>query len=865
MSRSGFDAPRLRTLEIDAPSPRALPPVSADVAVADQVRDVLAAAGQAAFIVGRNARIASAEEDEQNRGVAFLQAQRDLAPLGTQIEEEVLSRAANGDAIDDDALAALVESKIASGLGNLTVNEAGAEQYRRALTDNLTGAAFRAREQAVLKARADSLADASNAFASVRSADDFARVSSSLKAIDPTMSETEIRSRAVPAMQAAAQTGDREAFEALSGSIGDTPEVRVARWHLANAEEAREAELRRAHYDAAQDVYSSYLTAENFTGAREFLSKAGITSSQRRSLLDDLDAREASFESEQEKLALTELGDTLTTLSAAGDEAGFQSAVKRAFDSGLVTQTDVAGFNASYGSQLARTLESRAQVAVNQLRGATSDEERKQAFQSIGDVLSAADAGLAREPGTLGRIEQDQYSEIVRIAEPVLEEMQNIDFKQQAAVRLLSESETARGAEFGDVRLGSDVWTAAEQAKLVADTKWQMIQATVEDPAERVKSMTDWLSKNPAATWSDLERQYQGFVGRAFGAVLATDDPARMRNVLDEMAYLATIAQENYDVAARHAGPAIDLLDVVGVLHSTLPMEDSDAVASALRYLMAEQSPAGAYKLTAADEQLIDEALANVGLGDDVENVRAIRSEAYARAKTLATATGARVDLMAKQIADGYRATHRVSHGWAVKVGDLGLAQSIDYEIVDKVVRGVYREQYGSADGLVFRPHFDGRWRLFERHAIVPVEGSPNLNGRDLRRISGTYRDAARIIAEHEGFENALLERTQIEVGNNTGLRNLGDRITSLDPVGAVAAIPGAIRSAVARMTSSRILADRHERWARQFLDQNTRELDEFERFALELHRNPEPDPGFNERLRESDDVPNVAKAFLRP
>lgn len=842
MSRSGFALPRLQQDSLEAPGVVPLPPVSQGANIASQVREALAAAGQAVSMIGQQRRIASAEEDAQNRGVAHLQAQRDIVPTGIALEEEILNLAVSGGDVSDDAISALVESRIDSKLADLTVNEAGIEQYRSEVTRSLSGVAFGARQKAVDKLLADSRVDAASDFGSAISLDDFHRTAAALLRIDPLLSPEDIKGLAIPSLQSAAKRGDRDVVMALADGIGrDSVEVKDALWTMEAVERDAREQAVAERVRSTREAYASHLADKNLKGARSAIANADIPEDERLRLSENLDGREKEIADADKNEHLTGLMNSLSRLAIAGDADGYGKAVEGAWSSGLIEEKDVPILNAKYGTMLAGELESKSQLSINALRNATTEPDRAAAIQSIQDVVTAADHALAQPPGSVGRISQDQYSEITGMADRVISEMQDIDFQQQHVIRLLAESDTASGAGFQTMTVGGEQWTDVEQAAAVADLKWQIIGATAagrpdlspdEQRALSLREMTDWLSKNPVAVSSEFKKSYQGFIGRAFGAVSNQDQPERLAGVRESLDDLAAIYQMNPEVARRHVPDnASELLEYMALVADLVPAGNDELLYGALNALVSQDGPVPKYNLTEDDRDMIDSRLKKAGFGDGTENIIDIRTEAYAKAQAFAS-MGFRgnMESIASLIGESYKSRFVKADGVAVRVDTdpLGGSLASAYGVASDAAKGVWLNSHsrlGRGDLVLDRDPI-GRWRLYERGTSTPVEDSPAWSGEDLRRIEAARRNASSAIAENKGIGKSFLSRAERDT--SIGMRRAP---------GVVGAIGGAAESAfgsVSRMVSSRIVGERHNRWKERFISDNTRDMDPWEKFVVE-------------------------------
>lgn len=852
MSRAGFDTQRLRNVGLDAPGLAPLPAVSRGAGVADQVREVLAAAGRAAYTAAAVSAEQRRAEDQQNIGAARLQSDKDLAPLAQRVQETVLERARSGEGLDDESLNALVDETVSGGVAGLGLNEAGVERYRLDLTGRLNQVAFAARESAAEKARADAIADLSQSFATVQSPDDFQSIAESIKQIDPRVSDQDIEAYAMPAMQAAARTGDRATFEALAQKIGDSPETKIARIQLSQYERQQEALAEQESIEAVRRGIEALESTGNYAGALALLENSDVPVQVRRSERGRLEsAREAMIAREQDE-ATTQFLNDLFTYGAAGDADAFGTATQQAITDGLIEPKDIPPLNARFAAQLSQRLEAEAQTAILDLQNASTETDRVNAFGKVTGILDAAETALRVPQDHAGSITQNQYSSIVSVADPILRQMFAEEFRQRETLRLLEQSDTPTGAVFNTTTIGGDTWTAKEQAAEVADAKWQMLQQSVArteaDPFAPEREMVDWLSRNPQATVPQWENENQGFMGRMVGAVSNPDEPERLEAVKGQLVKTMAMLQANPDVATRHMPEnMVQALDYIKLLGDLIPLEDDALLGTAMRAVAMRDGPVDRYRPSQSeiDDYLIP-ALRKAGFSDDLLNFRnELLPEAKARAEALASlpGIGGRYEDAAKAVAEAFRANWQTSDNWAVRTSNLGRTGSFDYELVKQVAEGVYRRDTGYEGPLVMRRDYLGRLALYEPGAYSPIEDSPAFTGREIEGIMSAYTSTSTAIAERRGRSEASMAMLREQAGQMLPDWALGDQT---DPT---LRGPLEIVESVAQMITARSLNNAakeiSEDFARQLVAENVRGANKWEKYAIELNRpaRPSPDP----------------------
>ncbi|MDF1702363.1 MAG: hypothetical protein P1V36_14530, partial [Planctomycetota bacterium] len=809
------------------------------------MRGILGDAGRAVNNLASIKRQDRLDEDQENIGIANIKA-GEVAPairddLVEYIREQ--NRTGNIDALTPEALNEAVRSRIDAPLAEFGLNQAGEDYFRRSMSAKLNEIAFGTVKEIQTEALVERQVNIAGGLPGATTPEEVSSIVAALRETDPNLDDNDIARLASDSLKVAADTGNKHSFDLLSGLIPDGPLKTLEKANLTKAirrnEDLAENEARKI----VDEAVDTSLRKDDFGAALQTIEQSGLSNSDKLALTDSVEARQNQYIEEQRFDQVQELNGALFKAMRSGNKARYNAVLEAGKADGIFDDIDIAQYNANFGASIADTLNHNASIYVTRLQNATSESERASVFKDVDMMLATAEhAHTGRKPGELGSITPQQFARVRQTAEPIINAMLTEEKRQELFAGFVQDSFSMGGSNFDTVKLadGSE-YGGPEAAAEVASAYWKQIDSGLQealskttDENERARlisgassEMTAWLAKNPKAILPEWKEANVGFIGKLFSASMEPENAEMLPAAREAIQSLAGAAQRNLHVLKRHVSPeTTDLLNYVRVINDSLDLDNDSILRLAVEALTKVDGPVQRYKLSDDDDEFLEKSLNEIGLGTSLSNYRQMRSEAAYSIETLASLLPNNLPEITKIVTESMKVDYRTSNGFGFRVNNAGLGYTGDYELVSKVIRDVH----GRPDAVLHN-RLGGRYRLYERDGYTPIEGVPPFTNADLDRISSAYSNASRTISEHKGRNDAGVAKaleTPDHFRFGTPLAHKG----------------------LASIFASKYMEGVEERYAKQHVELNTRDLDVYEKAAVKSLVHDDTGPAYDPNPR---------------
>lgn len=782
MSRGGFQIERLREAGLDSPGVTPMPAVSTANGPANQVRRILALAGQTAHTVAAFNERASAEEDRlnvQNANMEFAKIEGlERESLSKLIETEVLggNEAAAG---DDGFIQGSVASRVEQIVGASDLNEAGRKALEFQLTRSLTAAAVSAREQTLGQIKADSIAEIKAGFASVTSPDDIAQQDEALANLG--VAPRERKNSAVYALNVAARAADESTFGLLRDYVGPgTAEAKAATIAFNEAKRARQRETQQKNFEEAENAVSVAVDAGATSDALDFIDHAGIDGRDKEILRGRVESAMSRIETETRDKAVEQVYTAMYSETPEDAEALFNEYVEAGIlgnaDRGTVARASQAWISRKYDAEVAAIRTQVRRVNPNDPDAREILDDSMSRLNSIQSELDERNALATANPMAFGAVDPElTASTASKIVEYALE----IDSQN---VRLNRVTEGIASVLGGQAWSPSDIplpngksFAGNEQREFVVDRMWQVIRQPAMNEARRVAeqtgaepveppptvheyaAMVSQLELVPGAKSKAIEAEFVGIPELAFRAA-RENDPQSLQQFGRKMELFGQLYAINPNIAKAHASSfggsdaTGDLMEYFLAARQVIPASDTSSLAAAIGSLRA---PAKIASVINSKEtlELAEAAIKKAGLRDG--NVPAnLLADARNKIAVYHLGLGMPLEDARDRIAESLHNTYELRNGRVLRTFDQITGRQIEAGTLESVMRKWYADNAQEIEGfdpdelVLGQDEATGMWTLYAPDGSLV---GPRLTGTRAAAIIDNASSYARSFREERG------------------------------------------------------------------------------------------------------------------
>ncbi len=853
MPRTGFELSQLRRVSnsLDSPGLVGLPTVTDSTGIAESVREVLASAGEAAFIVGRQQRIASDEENAENIGIARTEAGKQKALLADDLLQTIRSEVASGNVgvLGDEALSGLVEQRVSGVLGRIGVNEAGEEAFRAAVVPELmavaTGARATLREEAMIERQTNMSAG----FIGVTAPEAYDELSAQLKSNNPELTDADVARLAMDSLETAASTGNEPVFRALFAKIPDSPDKKLQEFVFSQRIAEIDRQTKQLAFEDAHGAIDVALRSNKFAAADAVASAANVTESDRGRLLAKIEVARNARHDALLKKSQTDFENELFDAMIAGDTVdGIVSKyVGLAFE-----RADIPAIAGRVQSHTARKMMGR----LAQLQAGISDAadpanpaviaENLAKIELLADVAERMHDRYVADPTALDGLGTAAFQTIVgaqaEIAMRVLDTQQRVAIVRDLALQKgpvtgIVDSETALGT-----------FTAREKLDALYEPIWESIQSQYATRDEQIVALAAEVQNHPQYESPVLASEFQNILTVAV-AVANQPTSENMAALSGAMRRYRAVKNVNQGVAIRHVpDESRDLLEGIDLALTVWGENNILAVQAGIKRLLQQQVPAAG-----GDQRFADTVRGTLtgieGLNEQSDGYAQVYSYASDVITTM-HAMGIGTEKAAAHVKQVFDRDWLFYRGQAIRFRSADDKVRYDVPLLDRAVRKVYEnlpenEKVFEADDLVLKPNeFNGRWMLHSVSTGFPIQWPPEgFTAEELLQIQGASQDFNNRASLESATANVEMQRDR-DLGTVANLLRAGRDPALRVPAVVLEGLLNRVRSSTLKNELRRRADTRAQQIADSLRARDTR-LGRFQAAALELANGLHPEESF--------------------